>query len=1472
MHVCLCVSICLIVCVVVVCVCRAPRSFLGCSALMTSHIEDADADSVDADAEADGASEDESDGPYASEDANKLEDVLHQDVLMPEDCAALAAATGSGGVVVEETAAVVMAARTQDKDVRNGGTGAVEQSELANMCEKSNSVTMRPSQVVSTNNLAATEPEEHSPRADDERSILQASYTPLQTPEAICSSTMLRQGQVVLTSPDGKECAAGAVTVVPQQDASSSDFHSLVSAVNGVRGDISRMADILLSAQPEDDRLRVPQNLTVADKNALRLLASDMKRQSSIVHQLSMSVATASDGGPLPNQAELLKSLSSLLLQAKWQLECISPHLQAGENAAPPMTEPAHMAARDFAAHPNHWFSNAANSAVPVAETHGQQWPVVTQQKDGLLHGLQNVTLHVVSSNENENIHQNGDDANEIGLVRKCTSQDLPHALLQAALREVLESSLLDVDAQISEWQELKNHIPIVDTSSATLEDWKPAPLTHSRAPEIGDLSSVYISFEPLKAASAPCTQSMSPATHDMPHTNPTENMSKASHAGFVAGGNSGGHSRAVESTNHEAVPAVGERYNDFVDARMQYRVMLAENLRLKTIAQTAARAPVTSESSSHDASGVEGGMPCENRLLEEYMQLSAEMEECMSQLPLVMLAVSNSRATNKPPSATIPDQTPAGLDTMKDSIARNKSVAGSGTPAVNFNARTAHGRFCSSQDRAAMAEKLAKRDVFCSPLDRVALAQRLAAKAALAELPTTSLSPPVSFPSQLDIHQQPRHQQHVSSTSIDSSPDDRLTLEVNTLLDKTSVVVFDCNVQKVQCMHDEAEEAHVLHTRACTQVPAPLNVGAMASARLEIDGQIRANTEMLHAQLERVTLELSAASSDVSELVACSTSAAADASIKCVSSSHFSRPQSVPSRPHENGKDLFDNAPSSSVTPARAVNMLERASQTSAMEPCHYQVGVNTSLVETVGVAVGVEVPDTSREFVMSEHNAHVSRDTDSMALSSHEYAASDELCVQLNLQHGWRKNLPRRAGDGGGGGGAIQDAQMLDVLREANEGVLDISRLAMQLSLHLSSRQDDTVLHAPAGAHCGNSLAHVCALEKSAATACSPLLSSSLACAHATLTPLEVRGSNGSEAVQDVSNSPAEPSCAGRDEERTILDGRPEGYGKVYGDVLVSVESVTAQVRVITDMQASASHGNQLLLEKTDELSEHVQLRLGELEKGQGSIQTAVSELNCHLSQVHAHVTAHINNLTARSSAVAPEGRLDLVSSNAGTQTQTQAQTQTDVVGGDAEADTTKRQKPSTLQGTSSLDNCTCLHAHKATAVATAASAPAPAALEDLQGLVKELQHVAAEIKSSQHSQAQQLQLQQSAQVAARETVVDAPCHNQAIAPKMGGVTTRDMCQSRAQRALISSSLERQDGRNRARERERVQGYSSEALDLSELTEMHEILSMLRQRATAKAHGDGTRAHYAETELDLSAFPHGPVAEGWCSYQKNA
>jgi hypothetical protein len=157
-------------------------------------------------------------------------------------------------------------------------------------------------------------------------------------------------------------------------------------------------------------------------------------------------------------------------------------------------------------------------------------------------------------------------------------------------------------------------------------------------------------------------------------------------------------------------------------------------------------------------------------------------------------------------------------------------------------------------------------------------------------------------------------------------------------------------------------------------------------------------------------------------------------------------------------------------------------------------------------------------------------------------------------------------------------------------------------------------------------------------------------------------------------------------------------------------------------------------------------------------------------------------------------------------------------------------------------------------------------------LQGLVKELQHVAAEIKSSQHSQAQQLQLQQSAQVAARETVVDAPCHNQAIAPKMGGVTTRDMCQSRAQRALISSSLERQDGRNRARERERVQGYSSEALDLSELTEMHEILSMLRQRATAKAHGDGTRAHYAETELDLSAFPHGPVAEGWFSYQKNA
>ena len=112
---------------------------------------------------------------------------------------------------------------------------------------------------------------------------------------------------------------------------SSGDLQGLVAAVNGVRSDIGRMAN-LLAGPLGNDRLRLPDRMDVADRAALRLLASDMKRQSALVQDLTSAVATASDGGPLPNHADMLKSLASLLSQTRSQLEDISPQFRLGQN------------------------------------------------------------------------------------------------------------------------------------------------------------------------------------------------------------------------------------------------------------------------------------------------------------------------------------------------------------------------------------------------------------------------------------------------------------------------------------------------------------------------------------------------------------------------------------------------------------------------------------------------------------------------------------------------------------------------------------------------------------------------------------------------------------------------------------------------------------------------------------------------------------------------------------------------------------------------------------------------------------------------------------------------------------------------------------------------------------------------------------------------------------------------------------
>jgi hypothetical protein len=329
------------------------------------------------------------------------------------------------------------------------------------------------------------------------------------------------------------------------------------------------------------------------------------------------------------------------------------------------------------------------------------------------------------------------------------------------------------------------------------------------------------------------------------------------------------------------------------------------------------------------------------------------------------------------------------------------------------------------------------------------------------------------------------------------------------------------------------------------------------------------------------------------------------------------------------------------------------------------------------------------------------------------------------------------------------------------------------------------------------------------------------------------------------------------------------------VYGKVVESVEGLTVHVRTVADLQASAAQGNQLLLEKTDRLLDGVKLGMGQIGQGQGSMTSAIAELNCQLSQVCTHL------MDLRQSATSPgstsQAQVCQAQAQTQTQTQTHSQTQTPM---HAETQTQEQMKqgrkdyaPNSCHAAIDASTLSLRHDGETMAghgngssgalpISRRLQAPSltrdvemqtqmregevesntqsASALGDLHDVISELQKLTAEIKSTQQRQVQQgyMALGMHGDVpSAREECRRAAGGGGARAPQ-----AVDSAGSQVAESNKSSLVRAED--------------SDAELNLSGLNEMQEILSLLRQRA--KSRGAGSTA--ADTELDLSSFPRGP------------
>ena len=1068
------------------------------------------------------------------------------------------------------------------------------------------------------------------------------------------------------------------------------DLQGLIAAVNAVRSDMCRMANLLAGVAPGDERIRLPDRLSVDDRSALRLLASDMKRQSALVQDLTSVVANASDGGPLPNHADMLNALSALLSQTRSQLQDISPQFRYDQSLDLSIEHGPRQGEEALGDRASFETERAVRSPQWLVDENGKVQDVPVEDHATISSGLAGEMHRVVGKSVQADEDRSRAEAND-ETWRKAP----PRALLQAALRDVLESSLLDVEAQISELQEIQANILVTDTSSATLDDWKPPPSKNARRPELGELVSLFIPFDDASAeldSRVNLPDMMPPSAVSAPEARATRDEDED----------------AIKAT--PASGAASERYTNFVDEHARDRAILAEKVRGKKSGSLAGRDPSMCAMTRQGASDDE-------RMLQEYVQLSAEMEElCAWKLPGIISAVTVARSKILPQASAQLIAVPAVGVTNTVSLAGMPSRIRRQAPPAKAHARPVGGNFCSPLQRAAMAERLANKAAFCSPLDRAALAQELAAKAGFLQVH------PSSHPAD-DMH------------------------------------------EVLECL--SADDQDTQPVDACEE-----NVGE--SGLPDVQRALRAACQTL----------------------------ATDAGV------------------------------------------------------CRRNVGVNT-IVEMVAVAVGADESPVSASDIVQDMAGlqDAALDLDWRSVSSRGSGwpapvAEDHIEMQENATFRLQEAM----------GAGFSGDQVVGLLREANRGVLDISRIAMQFSMRVSSSPISTECDAAEMGSCnGDASAGVAAAAHRAAlaplaSACAARQPSITTCA-SDLRPFWPPG-------KEVAERPS---------------GNGESPQEMYGKVVESVEGLTVHVRTVADLQASAAQGNQLLLEKTDRLLDGVKLGMGQIGQGQGSMTSAISELNCQLSQVCTHL------MDLRQSATSPgstsQAQVCQAQAQTQTQTQTHSQTQTPM---HAETQTQEQMKqgrkdyaPNSCHAAIDASTLSLRHDGETMAghgngssgalpISRRLQAPSltrdvemqtqmregevesntqsASALGDLHDVISELQKLTAEIKSTQQRQVQQgyMALGMHGDVpSAREECRRAAGGGGARAPQ-----AVDSARSQVADCNKSSVVREED--------------SDAELDLSGLNEMQEILSLLRQRA--KSRGAGSSYTAADTELDLSSFPRGP------------
>ena len=1066
---------------------------------------------------------------------------------------------------------------------------------------------------------------------------------------------------------------------------SSKALNDLVSALNGIRRDTSRMANMLTPAEPKGN-MKCPLDIHGGNTAALRLLASGIRQQSQMVQQVSGSVVAASREGQYPNNVVALGSLSAMLSESQTLLESISLNLPLEQRVSRLDSRLVHSAERS------------------------EERPLVTSMfrpsNEGPNCGLMSMNHHekgqpccdhfsVVSDAAQSCIPGSHTEACERD-VEGAPSRSPPQLLLQAALRDVLESSLLDVETEISEWQELHQHKRVTDLSSSTLDGRPPDHSRRGRKMELSEFNSLAIPFQGQGIGSAVmlrCAQAGDGSVLDSSLS--TSDAADANRGDATEVG-------MVEKTSEK-------RYENFIDARSEQRVRLAGKLMSTGVVRkglaSMERAGTEMASKSLGEEFRARSADCnEKELLEQYVQLSAEMEACMLQLPVFASAIGASRNVKQiPPSAS--------RNTTLDGCSRPNNIGkdnrASGAHEHGFVNRQ---RFCSPKDRAAFAERLSKKRSFCSPIDRIALAGRLAKiETSLQASMLHGLAHAQPIPAPMNgVDGKTAHGDAalVVDESASSGGDVALANEISVMTQAHTAV-------------SEIQELDVCFS------------GGKSSA-------LCAEAQLLHTELQSVASELAVATRDLTDLVAMSSSAPAE-------SSALQGSQAVAREICDISSKLCDCEHHSIVE--------ERATQTATVSVASPRelVGLRPRARRTVTTEIAVEgyVTETPGRDSCEAHGVpgfKQQQQTD----ECHATFPVSKVALQMCVQH----SPPA----------TVQDDSVSNHVCDAG---------------HLSMAK-----HCDAGHSITYSVSPVCLQQGvPGADACCIRM------------PTDHRDCE-SQAVPPERDQDIIPSVG----------------------MLESLQDLTKQIRAVADMQASVSHGNQLLLEKTDVLNEGVQRSLGQLSGGQSTIEGAVSALNSHISLMRDSL--HDVGLgSTGGGAFPPRASGDgLPTCSAGTQTHTPAHVQTQT-----EAESTERrfpverevaQHPKRSRDFAVQENSEEIAACTGGACFGGASMALP--LTDLKELISELQRVTTEMKSSHVGQAQQLQ-------------------SRGRRPAAVGVMRAGFDDEVA----IATTSDTDDGKRASKE-------------------MEDVLCMLRERRAI------SNSSHRGDELDLSSFgPRGPAAE---------